>query len=495
MTALPSHLYTAEQSRELDRRAIAAGTPGYTLMCRAAAAAFRLLCRRWPEARQLVVLAGPGNNGGDGYVLASLARAAGKTVQLLTVGDHTALRGEAAQAQADAQAAGVNIQAWSGSLPVADVYIDALLGTGLNKPPQGDFAAAIAELNARGRPVLALDLPSGLAADTGAELGQAVAASATISFIALKLGLLTGRGSALCGELFFDELGVPSAIYKDLPPAAHRLQQNELKTWLPRRPRDAHKGSHGHLLLIGGNQGMAGAIALAAEAAARTGAGMLSVATRPEHTALITGRRPELMVQGIGEAADLAPLLARASVLVLGPGLGQDAWAQALFEAALAAGKPLLVDADGLNLLARAPRQNAPWVLTPHPGEAARLLGCDVATVQADRPAAVRELAARFAGTVVLKGAGSLVASGPDLSLCAYGNPGMGVGGMGDVLAGIIGALLAQGLSSYDAARAGVMVHALAGDAAARSLGERGLMASDLFPFIQQGVNPCQSWT
>lgn len=487
MTSLPCALYTAAQSRELDRRAIAAGLDGYTLMTRAGQAAFQLLRERWPQATRIVVLAGPGNNGGDGYVLARLAWAQHLDVRVLTVGDHEQLRGEAAEAASAATRARVPEQSWQGILPEADVYVDALFGTGLNKPVSGDFAAAIAALNRSGRPVLALDLPSGLHADTGAELGEAVHADATLSFIALKAGLLTGRGPALTGELFFSSLSVPESIYADLPPLAHRLVAADLNS-LGRRPRDAHKGQHGHVLIVGGNHGMAGAVALAGEAALRCGAGLVSIATRPAHTAALTARRPELMCHGVEAAGALAPLLARASVVVLGPGLGRDEWARALFGAVLDAGLPLVLDADALNLLAGQPERRPDWVLTPHPGEAARLLGTSTAAVQADRFAAVAALAARYGGAIVLKGAGTLVHDGQGISLCPYGNPGMATAGMGDVLSGVTGALLAQ--RQPQAAALAVLAHALAGDKAAREGGERGLLAADLFPFLRQWVNP-----
>lgn len=487
MSSLPRSLYTAAQTRELDRRAIRAGQSGYTLMAQAGQAAFQLLRERWPGATRIVVLAGPGNNGGDGYVLARLAWSQHLDVRLVTVGNHEQLQDEAFAAASDATRAGVPEQSWAGTLPEADIYVDAIFGTGLNKAVGGDYAAAIAALNRAGRPVLALDIPSGIHADTGAELGEAVRADATLSFIGLKAGLLTGRGPALTGELFFADLGVPAGIYDDLAPVAHRLDRSDLEQ-LERRPRDAHKGRYGHVLVVGGNHGMAGAVALAGEAALRCGAGLVSVATRAAHTAALTARRPELMCHGVEGAAALAPLLARASVVVLGPGLGQDDWSRTLFGAVLDSGKPVVLDADALNLLARMPEKRDNWVLTPHPGEAARLLGISTAEVQADRFAALRALRERVGGHVVLKGAGSLVGSDAGVALCPLGNPGMATAGMGDVLSGVTGALLAQGLPR--AVELAVLVHAHAGDRAARAGGERGLLASDLFRWLRRALNP-----
>ncbi|MFZ5561849.1 MAG: NAD(P)H-hydrate dehydratase [Pseudomonadota bacterium] len=487
MSSLPRSLYTAAQTRELDRRAIASGIGGYALMTRAGEAAFQLLRERWPQATRIVVLAGPGNNGGDGYVLARLAWSQHLDVKVLTVGNHEPLTGEAAEAASDATRARVPESGWQGALPEADVYVDALFGTGLNQPVGGDFAAAIAALNRSGRPVLALDIPSGLEADTGAELGEAVRADATLSFIGLKAGLLTGRGPALTGELFFSALSLPETTYAGAPPVARRLVAAELAA-LGRRPRDAHKGLSGHVLVVGGNHGMAGAVALAGEAALRSGAGLVSLATRAAHAALPTARRPELMCHGVETRAGLAPLLARADVVVLGPGLGRDAWSRALFGAVLDSGLPLVLDADALNLLAQMPETRGNWLLTPHPGEAARLLGSSAAAVQADRFSAIRALQERYGGSIVLKGAGTLILDDSGLALCPYGNPGMATAGMGDVLSGVAGALLAQQFPQ--AAAMAVLVHALAGDQAAADGGERGLLASDLFPFLRQWVNP-----
>jgi ADP-dependent NAD(P)H-hydrate dehydratase / NAD(P)H-hydrate epimerase len=249
--------------------------------------------------------------------------------------------------------------------------------------------------------------------------------------------------------------------------------------------------------VIGGNLGMAGAAALAGMAAARAGAGLVSVAVRPGNEAAVVAACPELMARGVAYTADLSPLIARASVLVVGPGLGRDAWSQQVLTAALASGLPSVIDADALNALAdghidRRSARHERWVLTPHPGEAARLLGTDTASIGADRFAALCSLLQRYPGAVVLKGAGSLVGdavSGLPVTVCAEGNPGMASGGMGDVLGGLIGALLAQGLEAGMAARLGVLVHARAADLAAAAEGERGLLASDLLPWIRRLLN------
>jgi NAD(P)H-hydrate epimerase len=243
-------------------------------------------------------------------------------------------------------------------------------------------------------------------------------------------------------------------------------------------------------LVIGGDTGMAGAARMAAEAAARCGAGLVSIATRVSHAGFQAAVRPELMFRGVENPAELEPMLERATVLAVGPGLGRSDWARALLDAALARELPLVLDADALNLLAAEPSYRDHWILTPHPGEAARLLGMTPAEIEADRFQAVTALTERFGGVCVLKGAGSLIAtSGMAMALCRAGNPGMGSGGMGDVLTGVIAGLVAQGLSPWQAARAGVFIHARAGDLAARA-GERGLLATDLTPYLRTLVNP-----
>jgi len=490
MSPLPHDLYRAAQVRELDRLAIAEqGIASGVLMERAGAEAFALLCRRWPEARRIGVVCGVGNNGGDGFVVARLGRAAGLEVALYQVGEAASLHGAALAA---AQAAGMAAQPLlPGALRHCDVVVDALLGTGLNGEVRDAWRVAIEAMNACGRPVLALDVPSGLDADTGAVQGCAVNAAATITFIGCKQGLLTAAGPACCGELHFASLAVPPAVYEKVAATARRLDAAQFAGWLAPRPRDAHKGDFGHVLVVGGDSGYAGAVRLAAEAALRSGAGLVSVATRAAHTAALTAARPELMCHGVESAAELEPLLRRATVVVAGPGLGQGRWGGELLGRLLQAPQPLVVDADALNLLALDPERRENWVLTPHPGEAGRLLGVPAAEVQRDRFAAAAGLQASFGGVVVLKGPGTLVLGDDGMpGVCAGGNPGMAGGGMGDVLSGIIGGLIAQGLPLREAAGAGVCVHAAAADAAAKAAGERGLLASDLFPQLRCLVNP-----
>ncbi len=487
---LPTDLYSAAQVRDLDARLIAAGTPGFELMQRAAHAAWRALRQRWPQAGSVTVLAGRGNNAGDGYLIASLAARAGWSVRVLAVGDPLQLQGDAAQAHAEARAAGVQVVVWSGTEPLEGILVDALLGTGLSGVVRAPYAEAIGQANASGLPILAVDIPSGLCADTGRELGVAIRAELTVTFIALKFGLFTGRGPDQVGELIFTDLldeeqGAQADLLAQAPTLAQRLTRANTPRLPPRAPT-AHKGQFGHLLVIGGERGMGGAALLASEMALRAGAGRVSLATRNEHLSAAQTRCPEVMSRGLASANQLLALIAHATHLVVGPGLGQGAWGRSLLSAVAACDTPQVWDADALNLLATGVVQlPTAALITPHPGEAARLLGTDTAAVQADRRGAALALAQRFQAVVVLKGAGSLVAA-PDgrLRLCDHGHPAMASAGLGDVLAGLLGALRAQGLDAFEAACLGVWLHARAGERVG-ALG-RGLLASDLIEVVRE---------
>lgn len=488
---VPGEFYASAAVRELDRRAMAGGLTGHALMQRAAAAAWRELLRRWPRAQRLGVVCGPGNNGGDGYELARLAHAAGCEVRVWHVGG-PARSADATAARRGWLDAGGNIASFADHrLDECDVVVDALFGIGLSRAPAGTPQAAILAIDAareHGAGVLSLDVPSGLDADRGATPGDAVRADVTVSFVAAKPGLHTGAGPDHAGRVVYDWLGLPPAIQTGVPATAEALRPALLAAHLPRRPRSAHKGQMGHVLLVGGDHGMSGAILMAARAALRAGAGLVSVATRAAHAPALTAAQPELMCHDVDEPQRLRALLARATVVAVGPGLGREAWGRAMLGEALAAPQPLVVDADGLNGLAEEPTRRDDWILTPHPGEAARLLGVATAEIQDDRFAAARALRARYGGVSVLKGAGTLV-QGERLALCSRGNPGMASGGMGDVLCGLIAGLLAQGLGPETAARCGVLAHALAADRAACA-GERGLIPGDVLAALRWPLNP-----
>ncbi len=490
MRVIPEKIYLAKQVRELDRIAIEElNVSGFSLMRRAGEAAFEVIRKLWPEAQRIIVLAGTGNNGGDGYVIANLAKSAKLQVSVIQVGDHSRLCGDAKKAH-DLYVGGKGecstfIEQLSSD---CDLVIDALLGTGLKRAVKHEFAAVINLINEHHAPVLSVDLPSGLDADRGVALGTAVIADATITFAGMKLGLLTAAGRKYSGKVFFNSLQIPEEATQSVSTACHNIDLTKLYAHLGERYADAHKGDFGHVLVIGGNKGMAGSVGLAAEAAARSGCGLVSVATQLRHAGIAINSCREVMVHAVAGAKDLNPLLNRATVVAIGPGLGQNQWAKNLFARILECDLPLVIDADALNLLAQEPVQKPSWVLTPHPREAARLLKTTAHEIQNRRFEFVQAIPRQYGGVCALKGSGTLVASRQQVSICTAGNPGMASGGMGDVLTGIIAGLIAQGLDTYDATCFGVQLHAESADMAARS-GTRGMLASDLFMPLRKLVN------
>ncbi|MDO9162238.1 MAG: NAD(P)H-hydrate dehydratase [Methylococcaceae bacterium] len=487
MQQLPIKLYRAAQARELDRLTIEEyGIPGITLMSRAGKALFQSLQQHWPQARSIAVFCGAGNNAGDGYIVARLALIAGYSVCVYAVSDPEQLKGDARTAWQQYLEVDGRVLSFKAELVInTEVVVDAMLGTGLDRPVTGLYVDAILVINNQQAKVVAVDIPSGLHADTGNVLGNAVIADVTVTFIALKQGLFTGLAADYCGEIEFASLAVPDAVFDQVNATAARVVYQPM----PPRKRCAHKGHNGHVLIIGGDKGYSGAARMAGEAALRVGAGLVSVATRAEHAGLMNLNRPELMCHGVESAEQLLPLLEKADVIVLGPGLGQGDWALDLFDLVINIEKPVVIDADGLNLLAALPVHHHNRVLTPHPGEAARLLSCSTADIQQDRFTAALAIQAKYGSIAIVKGAGTVIASEDGLSVANTGNPGMASGGMGDVLAGVIGGLLAQGLSLQQAAQQGVYIHGLAADKAAQHGGERGLLASDLMSYLRILVN------
>lgn len=491
---LQNRLYTVAQVRELDRLAIKHGVAGFELMMRAAIAAFDRLKQQWPDAEKILVICGGGNNGGDGYLLAALALQASLEVTVVDACSSTDLKNDALLAYQHWQQCGgqgIALTQLENNMFDVDVIVDALLGTGLQRPVSGEWVQLIERINAAQCPVLAIDIASGLNADTGQIMGAAVTADITVSFIGLKRGMVTADGTEVSGKIFLDDLNVRDSIYQQVSNSACVIDDKERQQLLAPRKAGSHKGDFGHVLLVGGNNGMPGAIQMAAMAAARSGAGLVSIATRGAHAVQIATASPGLMAHAVENGGDLQPLLKRADVVVVGPGLGQGAWANDLLDAVLESELPLVVDADGLNLLARKQVKYSNWVLTPHPAEAARLLQCETSDIQSDRFTAVTEIASQYGGAVVLKGNGSLIAENGNEAIycCRQGNPGMASAGMGDVLTGVIAALLAQGLSLSEAARIGVYIHANAADSASAD-GQRGTCATDLLPAIRHWVNP-----
>lgn len=501
---LPQQLYSAEQVRALDRCAIEDyNTPGIDLMERAGAATYFAMRQRWPRAQRIAIFCGGGNNGGDGFVVARLAKDAGLNVTVYLLAEQSRLKGDAKRAFDKMIQASVPLVTGADQYDdQADIMVDALLGTGLSGEVEGPWKASIDWINQLSKNsachVVSADIPSGLHADTGRVMGTAVRADLTVTFIGLKMGLFTAMGPDCCGELVFDNLQVDAEVYDHVSCSATLLNRELFKSIFPRRSSASHKGSHGHVLIIGGNYGMAGAVRMAGEAALRCGAGMVSVACRPEHVAAVVSQRPELMCHALDEdVKQLTPclkeLISSVDCIVVGPGLGQDSWAQQIFSLVRESHIPTVIDADALNLLARdhdsAAHDN--WVLTPHPGEAGRLLGLTTGEIQNDRFSAIRTLQARYGGSIILKGAGSLVMDSENkISVCAAGNPGMGTAGMGDVLSGVLAACITQSKNIALSAQVATLLHASAADQAAAQSGERGLIASDLFPYLQLLVNP-----
>ena len=486
-------LYRAEQVRAMDQYAIKQlGISGTVLMERAGTAAFALVQRRWPQVRTLVVVCGTGNNGGDGFVLARLAAEAGLDVRVLLLGDSNHLQGDALAAFQRLQSVDIEPVAFDADLlTLCDLVVDAILGIGLQGPVEGERRQAIDALNQTGLPILALDIPSGLNADTGEVQGVAIKASVTLSFVGIKRGLYAGQAPDYCGEIAFDNLSLPDTVYATQAVEAQRMQYDDFKPLLVPRERNAHKGHFGHVLVIGGELGYTGAARMAGEAAARIGAGLVSIGTRASHAAGLNAGRPELMVHGLEDDTTFQRLAERANVIAIGPGLGQGEWGQQMLNLAIESGLPLVVDADALNILSQSPQQYRKWILTPHCGEAARMLGQSTQEIQRNRFAAVTTLQQSYGGIAILKGAGTLVAhTQSPIFLCSAGNPGMASGGMGDVLTGVIAGLLAQGIGLQDAACLGVCLHAAAGDAAAKAAGERGLLATDLMSWVRRLANP-----
>ncbi len=489
---LPIALYSTAQVRAIDAHAIEVlGIPGYTLMKRAGEAALRYLRQRWPTAHRIAIVCGGGNNAGDGYVLARFAQAAGLTVAVLSALAPESLRGDARQAHDDFKASGGSVRPFAPELlSEGDVIVDALLGTGLRGAVKPDFVQVIRAINGTDRPIFALDIPSGLDGDTGVPHGDTIRADCTVTFVGLKTGLFTGDGPEFAGTVSFDDLELAppdSAMFK---PRLERIVEADIQRALPRRRRAANKGDFGRVVIVGSGTGMPGAARLAGEACLRVGAGLVTVAVAPENVAAISSGRPELICLPLTDPSALSEAVDRADVLAIGPGLGRTAWARTALDIVLRCEKPVVVDADALNLIAETKtRARSDWILTPHPGEAGRLLGIPTSDIQGDRLAALDRLTERYGGTVVLKGAGTLVGyHGRTPGLCERGNPGMASAGTGDVLTGAIAGILAQCRDTWLAARVGVLVHAMAGDAAART-GERGLLAGDVARELHNCVN------
>jgi hydroxyethylthiazole kinase-like uncharacterized protein yjeF len=491
---------TAEQMRELDAAAAEHGMPAAVLMENAGSAlADAALGLAGPQGRFLV-LCGLGNNGGDGLVAARKLFSAGRAVNVELMGLPDALEGEAHRNWKALKACGVTVGPIGGEIPVGlgDVVIDALLGTGLSRPPEGRYAEAIGWISswrAAGAKVVAADLPSGLQSDSGVPMTPSVSADLTVAFGCLKVGQVIEPGASICGRVEVVDIGIPRAAHAVLKdPAIHLLEEADVRGRLPLRRPDTHKGTYGHVLVVAGSWGKTGAAALSGLAALRTGAGLVTVATRPEAMVPVMQHGPELMgvelvndgPLGIGDLNALLEAAEGKQAMIFGPGIDRGEETAKLLGALLEELTiPCVIDADGLNAIAGnlelLKRAKGELLLTPHPGEMARLSGKTSSEIQKDRIGIVRDLAMTAQVVVVLKGARTLIArEDGTVFVNPTGNPGMATAGTGDVLSGICGALLGQGLSLEDAAVTGCYAHGLAGDLVASRRGKMGLMASDL---------------
>jgi hydroxyethylthiazole kinase-like uncharacterized protein yjeF len=508
---------TADEMRRADRHAIEKiGLPGPVLMENAGAAVARLVDERFPRARRVVVLCGRGKNGGDGFVV---VRRLGARAQALLLGEREGVKGDAllhllaCERSSGRISVASDATGWAAvqkDLSDADVIVDAVLGTGLRSAPTGLPEAAIAAIRARfeaGVPIVAVDLPSGVPSDGGTLDWPAATATVTVTFAAPKRGLVLPPACSHVGELVVADIGIGAESLAAASPSLFLLEDADAAVAFPRRRRGAHKGDFGHVLIVAGSLGKAGAAVLAAGGALRSGCGLVTVAVPEPCLPVVAAARAEAMTEplpataggGLDEAAleRLVELAATRDSVVLGPGLGQDPKTQALVRAFVrACPVPLVIDADGLNALAgdlAALRREPPAILTPHPGEMARLTGRRVEDVQARRPETAIGLARETGAIVVLKGERTLVAESTGrAAVAAVGNPGLATGGTGDVLAGVVGSLLARH-GALLSATAAVVVHGRAGDIAARERGEEGLTAGDVVAALPAAIESVRS--
>jgi len=501
-------LLTAEEMRELERRTIdEVGLPGIVLMENAGRAAAELLYRRFAALRPgpVLVLAGRGNNGGDGYVIARHLINDGWRVRTLVLAEESRVGGDAATNLRALQRSGgevafapdeVRLKRLLAAGKKSRLLVDALLGTGLSAEVGGHFGIAIDWINAAGLPVLAVDVPSGIDATSGRVLGRAVKANLTVTFACPKLGHVLYPGADLCGELATVDIGIPASLLARCPGKQILSDAAEAASLLPPRPATGHKGTFGHLLVMAGSAGKAGAAALCAEGGLRSGAGLVTAAAPATVQTILAGKLTEAMTEALPEVDGALSLQALEtlrrlcdgkSALAVGPGLGLGEEARALVRRVVREFPlPLVLDADGLNAVADRPallreRAAGTTILTPHPGEMARLCGCGIAEVEADRIGVARDFARRYRVVLVLKGARTVIAR-PDgrVWINGSGNPGLASGGMGDVLTGLVGGLLAQGQTPAAAAVLGVYLHGRAADRLRERLGEAGMVAGDL---------------
>jgi hydroxyethylthiazole kinase-like uncharacterized protein yjeF len=516
-------LAAAAQIREMDRRTIEEyGVPSIVLMENAALRVVDVIAERFGplKGKRIAVVCGKGNNGGDGLAIARhLATRFEAAVAVHLAADPSEYEGDAETNYKMAQAFGLDMRLFPDLYRGVDLLVDALLGTGIHGGVEGDLAETINAMNDEGCPIVSVDVPSGLNADTGEVAGACVKATLTVTFALPKLGLLLYPGAAQVGELIVADIGMPREVMAADDVQVSATEASDVGHWLPARVngRDSNKGKFGHVTVFAGSAGFAGAPTLSAEAAARTGAGLVTLAV-PEslQNALMARVSPVVMTKGLAEtsggtfsasAVEAAlTLVGKGTVAAIGPGLGgaENDETRAFVRAFVSrCPVPLVIDADALNCLAKESNHGAsvvksrpaPTILTPHPGEMGRLLGTDTKTVQSDRRAAVEQAAQNYGCVVLLKGARTLIAA-PDgrLAVNTTSNPGMATGGAGDVLTGLLAALLGSEIAAWEAAAGGAYLHGLAGDLAASAQGgPAGLIATDLIDFLPAAIAHCHA--
>lgn len=474
--------------------------PMYELMLRAGTAAFTELRDRWPHVESILVISGKGNNGGDGFIVARLAHLANINVSVLITCEPENIKGDALTAYQAMLDAGVTQVSTKNVLEdighfSGDVIVDALFGIGFYGTLNGSMQQLVKGINAHKACVLSIDIPSGLCSTTGfVSQNNAVIADVTVTFIVYKQGLLSGQAANFVGDLRLAEIGLGNVftemVKSDVSYQITNPLLNDVSP-LKNRLNTSHKGTIGQVLCVGGGEGMPGAIRLASEATLRCGAALVSVCCHKSNRSMVFNGRPELMLapSTVNQLAN-ATMMTKANVLLIGPGLGQTAWSKALFDFLITyvitnKQKRLVIDADGLALLARTEYYCERWILTPHPKEAANLLGCDVASIEANRFAAVKEIVKKYGGICILKGSGTLISDGNQTVINSTGNAGMASGGMGDVLSGVVAAFALQASDYFTATCSSVYIHGAAGDIIANKCGQRGMLASDLFMPLQ----------
>jgi hydroxyethylthiazole kinase-like uncharacterized protein yjeF len=475
-------LYTPDAVYRLDKAAVDQdGISEIELMRRAGESVWKEISSRWPQVSKISVLAGSGNNGGDAFVVALCARAHAVDVQLLVVGDLSKQSRTSRYFRDQWHETGGETTPWQQQLLTGELIVDGLLGIGLKRDLDQDLQRLIQSVNSNPVPCVAIDLPSGLNGMTGNPQPLAIMADLTVTFIGVKTGHKIAQGPDHCGELIFEDLGISTATLQSVPASLAVIESCHLPA---QRRKDSHKNHFGHVLVIGGNQGMSGAVTLAARAALRSGAGMVTALVHPKcqsHLAFV----PEVMVHAWDA---LESMILKASVILVGPGLGTDSETTRMLHLLQKARQPMVIDADALQADFLKSLNSTEVVITPHPGEAARLLGCSTAEIQQDRISSCRQLVEAFGASCVLKGSGSLVASQEKMEINIRGNAGMASAGMGDVLSGIIAAFLGQGLDPYEAVRTAVYLHAICAEQFAIEGDQIGLMASDIIEAIPQVV-------